>query len=131
MMLLLVGVAVGWFLRRPHLCEDGVQAFVTLLGLLAVSLDPLGHQVEHLGLEMARTALGVPALGHQPGVGQHPDVLGHRLHRDVVGRCQVADRRVPCGEAGDDVAPRRIRKGREHPGQLVVDHARLLAQLTG
>ena len=44
-----------------HVGEDGVQALVALLGLLAVSLDPLRHEVEHLRLEVARAALGVAA----------------------------------------------------------------------
>jgi hypothetical protein len=56
---------VGGLFVAPHLGEDGVQALVALLGLLAVSLDPLRHQVEDLRLEMARPPLGVPAPAHQ------------------------------------------------------------------
>jgi hypothetical protein len=69
---------VGGLLVAPHLGEDDVQALVALLGRLAVALDPLRHQVEHLRLEMARPPLGIPRLAHQTGVGEHPDVLGDR-----------------------------------------------------
>ena len=40
--------------------QDGVQALVALLGLAAVALDPGGHQVEHLRLQVDGTPLGVP-----------------------------------------------------------------------
>ena len=40
---------------------------------------------------MDRAPLGVPAAGHQPGVLQHLQVLGHRLDGDVVGLGQLVD----------------------------------------
>ena len=114
-----------------HLGQDGVEAVVAFLGLLAVPLDPFRHQVEDLRFEMTRPPLGVLALGHQAGVGQHPDVLGHRLDRDVVGIGQLPDGGVAHSEAGHHVAPRRIGESGEDSGQLVVGHGRLLVQLTG
>jgi hypothetical protein len=109
-------------LLAAHLGEDGVEAFVALLGLGSVSLDPLRHQVEDLRLEVARSPLGVPALGDQAGVGEHLDVLGDRLDGDVVGLGQLTDGGVAHGEAGHHVAPRRIGEGGEDSGQLVVGH---------
>ena len=85
-----------------------VEALVALLGLLAVPLDPLRHQVEDLRLEVARSPLGVLALTDQARVGEHLDVLGHRLDGDVVGIGQLAHGGVAHGEAGHHVAPRRI-----------------------
>ena len=38
--------------------QDGVQPAVALLGLPAVTLDPRGHQVEDLRLQMHRAAVG-------------------------------------------------------------------------
>ena len=59
-----------------------------------VALDPLRHQVEHVRLEVARPPLRVPAAADQPGVLEHPEVLGHGLQRDVVRRGQLVDGRV-------------------------------------
>jgi hypothetical protein len=80
---------------------------------------------------MARPPLGVFALADQAGVGEHLDVLGHRLDRDVVGIGQLPDGGVAHGEAGHHVAPRRVGERREDVGQLVVGHRRLLLQLNG
>jgi len=80
---------------------------------------------------MARPPLGVPALAHQAGVGEHLDVLGHRLDRDVVGLGQLPDRGVAHGEAGHHVAPCWVGEGGEDSGQLVVGHRLLLIQLIG
>ena len=82
---------VGGSFGAAHLGQYGVEAVVTLLGLLAVPLDPLRHQVEDLRFEMTRTPLGVLGLTHQAGVGQDLDVLGHRLDGDVVGIGQLPD----------------------------------------
>jgi hypothetical protein len=121
-----------WVFERAlvvvQLGEDGVQALVALLCLSAVPLDPLRHQIEHLRLEMAGPPLGVAALGDEAGVGEHLDVLGDGLHGDVVGLGELADGGVANGEAGHDVAPRRIGEGGEDSGQLVVDHGMLLLQ---
>ena len=51
-----------------HLGEDGIEALEALLGLSAVALDPLGHQVEHLCFQVHRAALGLPAAAHQAEV---------------------------------------------------------------
>ena len=94
-----------------HLGEHVVEAVVAFLGLFAVALDPLRHEVEDLRLEVARPPLRVLGLAHQAGVGQHLDVLGHRLDRDVVGVGQLPDRGVAHRQAGDHVAPRRVGEG--------------------
>ena len=96
-----------------HLGEDRVQTLVALLRLMAVALDPLGHQVEDLRLEVARSPLRVLGLAHQTRVGEHLDVLRHRLDRHVVGVGQLADGGVARREAGDHVAPRGIGERRE------------------
>jgi len=119
---LLAGMGVVRMLVALHLGEHGVQALIALLGLSAVPLDPLRHQIEDLRLEMARATLGIPALTHQAGVGEHLDVLGHRLDRDVVGLSKLADGGVADRETSDDAAPRRIGEGSEHSRQLVVVH---------
>ena len=113
---------LGDELVAAHLGQDGVETVVALLGLLPVPLDPLRHQVEDLRLEMARPPLGVLALADQAGVGQHLDVLGHRLDGDVVGIGQLPDGGVAPGEAGHHVAPRRIGESGEDSGQLVLGH---------
>src|SRR5688572_10717007 len=73
---------------------------------------------------MARPPLGVLAPAHEAGVGQHLDVLGHRLDGDVVRIGQLPDGGVAHGEAGHHVAPRRIGESGEDSGQLVVGHGR-------
>ena len=113
-------VAVEGSFVGAHLREDGVEAFVAFLGLLAVPLDPSRHQVEDLGLEVARPPLGVLALAEQAGVGEHLDVLGDRLDGDVVRTGQLPDRGVADGETGHDVSPRRIGERSEHSRQSVV-----------
>src|SRR5260221_11467318 len=115
---------LGGSFVAAQLGQDGVETVVALLGLSAVPLDPLGHQVEDLRFEMARPPLGVFALADQAGVGQHLDVLGHGLDGDVVGISQLPDRGVAHGEASHDVAPRRIGESTEDSGQLVVGHRR-------
>ena len=102
-----------------HLGEHGVQAPVALLGRAPVPLDPAGHQVQHLGFEVHRPALGVAAAADQPGLLQHLQVLGDRLHAHLVGLGELADRGVPDREPGHDVAPGRVGQGCEEPGQLL------------
>jgi hypothetical protein len=58
-------VAAGRTFVAAHRIEDGVEALVAFLSLLAVPLDPLRHQVEDLRLEVARPPLGVLALADQ------------------------------------------------------------------
>ena len=123
---------VGGLFIVTHLGEDRVQALVALLSLSAIPLDPLRHQVEDLRFEMTRSPLGVLGLTHQTGVAEHLDVLGHRLHGNVVGVGQFPDGGVTHGEAGHHVSPRRIGEGCEDSGQLVVVHDDLLlVQLIG
>ncbi len=121
-LLLVRGGVVGGHVFAAHLGEHVVEALVALLGLASVALDPLGHQVEHLGFEVTRPPLGVPALADEPGVGEHLDVLGHGLDGDVVGIGQLPDGGVARGEAGHHVAPRRVGEGSEDSGQPVVGH---------
>ena len=104
---------------RVHLGEHGVQAAVALLGGAPVPLDPLRHQLQHLGFEVHRPPLGVTAAADQPGVLQHLQVLGDRLHAHLIGLRELADRGVPDREPRHDVAPGRVRQGCEEPGQLL------------
>ena len=122
-----VGSVVGGSFLAAHLGEDGVEALVALLGLLAVALDPLGHQVEDLRLEVARPPLGVLALAHEAGVGEHLDVLGDRLDGDVVGIGQLPHRGVADGEAGHHVAAASDRRGRRRLGRAGRGPRRLLS----
>ena len=108
--------------RDADAVEHGVEAAEPLLRLAAVALDPSGHEVEHLGLEVAGPSLGVPGPCHQPGVLEHPDVLGHGLDRHLVRLGELVHRGVASGEPGDDVAPGRIGQGGEDPGEPVVGH---------
>ena len=103
---------------RQHVVEPGVA----LLGRTPVALDPGGHEVEHLGLEVDGPALRVAGARDQAGVLEHPQVLGHRLQRHVVRRGQLADRGVGHGEPGDEVATGRVGERREHPGEHVDRH---------
>jgi hypothetical protein len=119
-----VSSPAGWGVVVRHGPEDVVEAAVALLGLAPVALDPRGHQVEHLRLQVHRAALRLPAAADQAGVLEHPQVLGDRLHGHVVGGGQLADRRVTDREPGDHVAPGRVGQRREHPGQLVRRHLR-------
>src|SRR5262245_5285401 len=105
-----------------HLGQDVVEAVVAFLRLSAVPIDPLRHQVEHLRLEVARPTLSVLALADEARLGEHLDVLGHRLHRHVVGIGQLPHGGISHGETRHHVAPRRISESGEDPGQLVIDH---------
>src|SRR5262245_25765794 len=53
-----------------HRTKDLVEAAVALLGLPAVPLDPLGHQIEHLRFEMDRATLRLASAAHEAGVLQ-------------------------------------------------------------
>src|SRR5690606_40581883 len=50
---------------------------------------------------------------HDTGVLQHPQVLGHRLHADVVGRGQLVDGGIAGGEPSHEVAACGIGERRE------------------
>jgi hypothetical protein len=108
---------VGGRCLAAHLGEDVVESFVSFLGLLAVAVDPLRHQVEDLGLEVAWPPLRVAALGDEPGVGEHLHVLGHCLRLGELPHGGIAH-----GEAGHHAPPRGIGEGGEHPRQLVIAH---------
>ena len=131
-MSVLLSWLVGWWLRRGgfdvvrHRPEDVVEAAVALLGLAAVALDPLGHQVEDLRFEVHRAALGVPAAAHQAGVLEHLEVLGDGLDGHVVRRGELVDGGVPDGQPGHHVAPGGVGQRREHPGERISRHACLL-----
>src|SRR5665254_9647 len=71
----------------------------------------IGHQVEDVGLEGARPALGVAAAADEPGLAEHLEVLGHRLHGHVVGLGELVHGRVSDGEPRHDVAPGRVGQG--------------------
>lgn len=111
--------------------QDRIEAVVALLSLLAVALDPLGHQIKDLSLQVARAPLGISPLAHQAGVGENLEVLGHRLHGDVVGAGQLTDGGITNGEAGHHVTSDRIGKRGKDPRQVIVCHGRPLAQLIG
>jgi hypothetical protein len=96
-----------------HGSEYGIQPAVSLLGLLAVSLDPGSHEVEHLGFQVPRAALRILAATDQSGVFQHLEVLRHSLHRHVVRGGELAYRGVPGSEPGDDVTPCGVGQGGE------------------
>ena len=114
-----VGEGVDVVGHRP---EQGVEAGVTLLRLKPVTLDPLGHQVKHLGFEVHRVGLGGACAADEPGVLQHPQVFVHSLDGDVVGLCQFADRGVGDSQACGDVTAGGIGQGGEHPRQRVSGH---------
>ena len=61
--------------------------------------------------------MAVSRPADQARVLQHLQVLGHRLHRDAVGRGELSDRRVARREAGHEVAAGGIGQRREDPGQ--------------
>jgi hypothetical protein len=118
---LVVGGVVGSFVA-PQFGEDGIESLVALLGLEAVALDPLRHEVEDLCLEVARAALRVAGLADEPCIGEDLDVAGDRLHGDVVGLRQLADGGIGHCEAGDHVAPGGVGQGGKHSGQLIIAH---------
>src|SRR5699024_3432435 len=105
-----------------HSFQHGVETTEPILCLLPVAFDPLGHQVEDLGLQVAWPALGVPATADDTGVLEHFDVLGHRLHADVVRFGQLVDRGVACGQLGDDATSSGVGQGREHSREPVFGH---------
>ena len=109
-----------WRYVAAQLGQDDVEAFVALLGLLAVPLDPSRHQVEDLRLQMTRPPLRVATLAHQSGIAEHLDVLGHRLDGDVVRLGQVPDGGITNGEPSHHVAPCRVGESRERSRQLIV-----------
>ena len=108
-----------------HVAQQGVEAAVPLLGLALVALDPFGHQVEDLRFEMHGTALRVAGARHEPGVLEHPQVLRHRLHRDLVRLGELVDGGIGDREPGDHVAPGRVRQCREHPRECICRHVHL------
>jgi hypothetical protein len=111
---------VGRVVRHGR--QDVVETAVALLGLSPVALDPRGHEVEDLGLQVHRTPLGVAAAADQAGVLEHPQVLGDGLDADVVGLGELADGGVGDRQPGDHVAPRGVGQGREDPGERIGGH---------
>ena len=84
--------------RRPRTTVLAALTSVTLLGLAPVALDPLGHQVEHLGFQVHGPALGLPGPGHQARLLEHLEVLGDGLEADVVRRREGTDGGVTTGK---------------------------------
>ena len=105
-----------------HAGQHGVQPAEALLRLAPVALDPLGHQVEHLGFQVTGPTLRVALLGDQAGVLQHLEVLGDGLDGHVVRCGELADRGVTDRQPSDQVAAGGVGQGGEDPGQLVIDH---------
>ena len=114
-------VRFGWCSGRPRPAsrQHGVEAREALLGLPAVALDPLRHEVEHLGFQVHGSSLRLPGPRHQAGVLEHLEVLGDGLQAHVVGRGQVVDRVVALGEAGHHVPTGRVGQCGEDSGELV------------
>jgi hypothetical protein len=124
MTVFLPGVMGGSGVR--HRAQDVVETAVALLGLPPVTLDPLGHQLEDIRLEVHRAALGLPAPADQAGVLQHLQVLGDGLDGHVVGRGELVDRGVADREPRHDVPSGGVGQGREHPGERICRHVVLL-----
>jgi hypothetical protein len=78
-----------------HSGKYRIESAVSFLGLPAVSLDPRGHQVEYLCLEVPRAALRILTAAHQPSIFQHLEVFRHSLNRDIVRGGQLAHRGIP------------------------------------
>jgi hypothetical protein len=102
-----------------HRFENGVEAPEPLLRPLPVRFDPLGHQVENLGFQVAGAPLGVPAVADQPGVFQHSQVLRDGLHGDAIRLRQLTHCGVTNGESRDHVASSRVGQRRKDPRQLI------------
>ena len=84
----------------------------------ALVIDPVGRDVQHVGLERQPVR---PALDHAPddaGLLQHLQVLGDRGLRHAEAAGGLADRRRTLGEALDDAAADRVRERLER----IVNH---------
>ena len=73
--------------------------------------DPGGPAVEAL---FDRPHLSRPHDLEQPGVDQHPDVMGDRALRTIDGRRELANRRRPLQDQLEEGRPQRV----EHRPQL-------------
>ncbi len=105
-----------------HVREDVIETLESVLGLEAVSLDPLGHEVEHLRFEMDRLAVGVTAATDESGVLEDTEMFGDGLLGHLLGDRQLAHRCVARSEPGDEIAADRISERREHPRQCIGSH---------
>ena len=114
-----VVVGGAWGPRVGELGQHRVEALVALFCPSAIALDPGGHQVEHLRFQVDGSGLCLAALGHQAGVLEHLQVLGDRLHADLVRLGQLVDRGVGDRQPRHQVTPGRIRQGGEDPGELI------------
>ena len=77
----------------------------TMAGLLAA---------QRRGLQAAADHPAVLLLAEQPRRLQHPEVLGDRRQRHLVGRRQVADAGLSQRQARQDRPPGRIAQGGKH-----------------
>jgi hypothetical protein len=84
----------------------------------AVPLHPDGGLAHRSCDEVRDADTSLPANGGEPRSLEHADMLGDRgqRHREAAG--QLADRPLPAGEAGQDLAPRTIGEGGEGAVEL-------------
>src|SRR5205823_1884543 len=78
---------------------------------LARALHPLRELVE--GFRIQREEMIAPgnATADQAGALQQPDVLRHRVQRDVEGRRHLRHASLARGELAEDLAARLVREG--------------------
>jgi len=85
-------------------------------------LDPVGRDVEAVGLEPARPELPVAAARDEAGALEHLQVLGDRRQAHVERLGQVVHGRFPVRELGQDRPPGGVGQRREGRIQPAVVH---------
>src|SRR4051794_33571488 len=86
---------------------------------LLARLHPLDRVVERLGLHPARPPLLVAASGDQPGALENLQVSGDRRQTHRERFREIVDGRLALGQAGEDLATRRVGEGGEGEAELV------------
>lgn len=115
-----------WFRDGLHIgdpVKEIVESREALFSLNSITLNPFGHEVEDLRLEVHGTTLRVATAADEPCVFEDLQVLRDRLQCHLVGFSKFVDSRIGCGKSSDYVPPGRIGKGLEDLRKRVSCHS--------
>ena len=101
-----------------HRVEVGAEAIEVRLPHPAVRRQPVVELDQRFDAQAVPAAWPVYPHGHEPGVAQHPEVLGRQRLGEPGGIGELTDEVLAAAEAVEDRSPDRLRQHlerREHP----------------